>query len=190
MAKKKMLVVGPVGLQKIVEATLAGTILNTLPAIHEPLIATGLVEINPAIVTDAGEIATRATQAGIDLVNKDLDEAEAAPAAPAAPYVKRSFLIEDVPLSLKKARTGRETIYPFDALNIGQSFFVANTPEHPDVAKSLASTVSSANQRFSVPATDGSTRVNKKGETVPAMVKTRTFGIEKVEGGARVGRTA
>ena len=42
-------------------------------------------------------------------------------------------------------------MYDFDAMNVGDIIFVPNSEDKPDAAKSLASTISSANKRFSTP---------------------------------------
>lgn len=187
MAKKEK-----VGLAAIVKATLAGTVIYTHPMTHVLFVEKGLVEINPEMLDAAKNVATRATQAGIDAYNAEV-------AAKQAKSEKVEFVIATVAAPAASARSGRETIYPFDKLEVGQSFFVANTAERPAAAKSLASTVSSANNRFAVPAPDGSTRTNVKGETVPVMVKTRTFIVRDVDGepwgqagvkGAGIWRTA
>lgn len=175
-----------IGIAEIVAAGANG--LYTAPAIHGPLVEAGLVEINPGMTNEAGEIATRATQKGIDSMNQNTETA--APAATSAP-VASSFTIEDnVPMPTASGRGRGGNTYPFDALNVGQSFFVPNSEEKPNAAKSLASTVSSATARYAVESADGATKVNKKGETVPVMVETRKFVVRAVEGGARVWRTA
>jgi len=108
---------------------------------------------------------------------------------------KNGFVLEaGVPLpTIKRGGRGGE-VYPFDEMGVGQSFFVAASADKPNPAKSLASTVSSATARYAVPAEDGSTKTNKKGETVPLMVETRKFVVRSVEEngvkGARVWRTA
>ena len=80
-------------------------------------------------------------------------------------------------------------MYPFDALNVRQSFFVPNTEDKPNAAKSLASTVSSATARYAE-VVEGQFKTNKKGEQVPVTRETRKFVVRSVEGGARVWRTA
>lgn len=176
--------VAVIGLAEIVAAGANG--LYTSPAIHASLVEAGLVEINPGMTNEAGEIATRATQKGIDSMNTATNTGTAAPAS--APS---SFAIEDgiaMPTASGRGRGGNT--YPFDALNVGQSFFVPNSEDKPNAAKSLASTVSSATARYAVPSADGATKTNKKGEAVPVMVETRKFVVRSVEGGARVWRTA
>lgn len=191
--------VGNVTMQHIVEATLdpAKGFLYTSAAVHTPLAEAGLVEVNPSMANDAGELATRATQKGIDSVSKNdenaTSETQGEPAK--TEKVKTMFQLEDnvaMPSISGRGRTG--TTYPFEAMAVGQSFFVANSEDKPNAAKSLASTVSSATARYAVPSADGATKTNKKGETVPVMVETRKFVVRSVEEngvkGARVWRTA
>jgi hypothetical protein len=53
--------------ESVVKATEAGSFCYTSPDVHAPLAAQGLVEINPALVDEAGNVATRATESGIAL---------------------------------------------------------------------------------------------------------------------------
>ena len=193
--------VAVIGLAEIVAAGANG--LFTPAAVHGSLVEAGLVEINPAMVNEAGEIATRATQAGIEsldsgaiVVDNATTEANSETAATGkTEKVKTMFQIEDnVPVPAISGRGRGVNVYPFAQLEVGQSFFVANDESKPNAAKSLASTVSSATARYAVPAEDGSTKTNKKGEVVPVMVETRKFVVRSVEEdgvkGARVWRTA
>ena len=195
-AKKTAKIATVIGLAEIVAAGANG--LFTPAAVHGPLVEAGLVEINPAMVNEAGEIATRATQAGIEsldsgaiVVDNATTEANSETAATGkTEKVKSMFKIEnEVPVPAISGRGRGGNMYPFDQLEVGQSFFVANSESKPNAAKSLASTVSSATARYAVPAEDGSTKTNKKGKTVPVMVETRKFVVRSVEGGARVWRT-
>ena len=150
-----------------------------------PFVAEKLVETTDTIKDENGNIAVRliAKTEGTETVNTNT----AAPAASAAPS---SFAIEDgiaMPTASGRGRGGN--VYPFDALNVGQSFFVPNTAEKPNAAKSLASTVSSATARYAE-VIEGQFKTNKKGEQVPATRETRKFVVRSVEGGARVWRTA
>lgn len=193
MAKKSAKFVA-VGMAAIVAATLDASkgFIYVSEKEYAPLVADGLVEVNPTMANEAGELATRATQKGIDSVNKAEDNQGSAPVTAEVgntEKVKTMFQIEDnipVPAISGRGRTG--TTYPFDQLEVGQSFFVANTEEKPNAAKSLASTVSSATARYAEPT--GNTKMNKKGEEVPEMRETRKFIVRSVEGGARVWRTA
>lgn len=53
----------------------------------------------------------------------------------------------DVPLPAN-IDTASRSRYPFDSLQIGHSFFIANTPEVPSQRKRLASTVANANKKY------------------------------------------
>lgn len=191
--------VGNATLENVVAATQAGSFVYTSASVHVPLIEAGLAEINPAISNEAGELATRATQKGIETVSSTTTQETAAvetAAATVAPVTASSgFAIEaGVPMPSISGRGRTGTTYPFDKMEPGNSFFVPNDESKPNAAKSLASTVSSATARYAVPAADGSTKANKAGEQVPVMVETRKFVVRSVEEngvkGARVWRTA
>lgn len=172
-------------LAQIVAAGAEG--MFTPAAVHGAMVEAGTVEINPALVDADGNVATRATQKGIETVNAPATTDQAAALQTPAP--KSAFAIEDgvaLPTISGRGRTG--TTYPFDALQVGQSFFVPNDEKKPNAAKSLASTVSSATARYAV--ATGNTKKNTKGEDVPEMKPTRTFVVRSVEGGARIWRTA
>ena len=200
-AKKTAEIATPIGLAEIVAAGASGMFVPE--SVYAPLVEAGLVEINPAMTNENGEVATRATQAGIEsldsgaiVVDNATTEANSETAATGkTEKVKTMFQIEnDVPVPAISGRGRGGNVYPFEVLAVGQSFFVPNSESKPNAAKSLASTVSSATARYAVPAEDGSTKTNKKGKTVPVMVETRKFVVRSVEEngvkGARVWRTA
>lgn len=89
------------------------------------------------------------------------------------------------------ARAG-SSVYPFEQLPVNGSFFVPATEDKQNPAKSLASTVASANARYSE-VIEGETRTNRKGDTVPATRQLRQFVVRSVVendvAGARVWRT-
>lgn len=170
-------------LAAVIKATEAGSFVYTSEQAHATALAEGLVEVNPSMKNEAGELATRATAKGIESMNQNT-----APAADAAAS-KPSFTIDDnVPLAPVTGRGRGGETYPFDKLAVGQSFFVPNTVEKPNVAKSLASTVSSATRRYAE-VIEGETRKDRKGNEVPALRETRKFVLRAVEGGARIWRT-
>lgn len=109
-----------------------------------------------------------------------------APAAPVAAIVPTpatgGFELESG-IAVPAAHRGGHgaTKYPFDAMEVGQSFHVASTAERLKPARTLASVVSSATARYAKPAKDGATRVNRNDKTVPVMVNTRTFVIRSVD---------
>lgn len=181
MAKKKPATVTAavlaITLAQVVEATQAGKFLYTDAATHAPWLAAGHVEVNPNMVEEGtGKLATRSTEAGAEFVrSQTANPPTAAAAAPAK--AKPTFEISSsvaIPAITGRGRVSGESVYPFDALEIGQSFFVPNSEEKPDAAKSMASTVSSANARYAeeIP---GKTKINRKGETVPATRQLRQF---------------
>lgn len=91
-----------------------------------------------------------------------------------------------IPNGLKRGRGFK--VYDFDKMNVGDNFFVAHADMMPDAVTRMASTVCSVNSRYSVPAPNGEAIVNKKGDLVRVMHRTRTFKIERVEKGARIVR--
>lgn len=104
----------------------------------------GLVETNPDI-RDGDKVAVRATEKGIALHN---EQPPANVPETVTPVASAFSLIDGA--TLPAGRGGRNAnVYPFDAMNVGQSFFVGATEAKPNPAKSLASTVSSASKRLS-----------------------------------------
>jgi len=154
----------------------------------------GLVEFDVSITNEAGFIATRATTKGIEKVMSENVQVEAA--APVA----SGYVIEDIAVEVvsKRRGGGRAGVsYPFDALQVGQSFVVPATEKKPNPVKSMASSITAANARYATPLTneDGSPKmktitVPRTGEKrdVQATQLVRKFTVVACEGGARVGR--
>lgn len=177
------------------EIVKAGSVGMYVPeALAQELWAKGWIEVNAALKNEKGDVACRATFAGAEAVEA-MESAMENPVAvvlaspEVAPKVKSVFSIEagiPVPPPIGRGRSGSK--YPFDELQIGESFFVADSSEHPDATASLASTVSGATQRF---ATDHPTETKTvRGVVVPKKVYSRKFSLRRVEGGARVWRVA
>lgn len=120
----------------------------------------GYVETDPAGVDEHGVIGVRITQAGINFLKSqpvhapsaipshELSENEVV----AETAKKVEISIDDaIPVPTGSTRGRKGTIYPFDKLEIGQSFFIAN-PTDPeaksDAFKSLSSTAASATRRY------------------------------------------
>ncbi len=99
--------------------------------------------------------------------------------APAAPAASSFALIGGVPIPAAK-RFGKSSTYPFDSMEVGQSFFVAATQDRPNPAKSMASTVNSAKARYAVE--DG---VDAEGNT--KYRNTREFVLRRVQDGTPFG---
>lgn len=140
------------------------------------LVESGHVLINPAIATQDGKVAARAT----DML---LSEFAVASSAPKVAYIASSFEIAPagIPIPVKQRGGYKTESYPFSKLEIGQSFVVPATAENPNPVKTFASTVSSAARRFAE--TTGETKQNRKGETVPVLKTTREFTIHSVVAG-------
>ena len=193
-------------LREIVAATQEGSFAYTSEGVHEKLIEHGFVEINPEIKDETGDIATRATQEGIDYASEVLNmgglplesEGESASqvgligeradalAKETAEHIvktKASVVIEKgVPLPSKgRAFVQRRQAFPFDELEVEDSFFIKATESKPEPWKSYASTVSNATRSFAVPDSSGEMVVNRKGQKVPKLVQTRKFVIRAVE---------
>lgn len=183
-----------VSLADVIAATQAGSFVYTSPAFHESLVASGQVEINVDMTDENGNIATRAV-----LAPETEKPAEDTPVT--QPQTKPTFTIKtatELPVRTRKPggnREGRPSIYPFEALEINQYFFVPNdSVKSGDAGKSLASTVAAANVRFSHEV-EGETRTNRKGRTVAKTVQDRlfkVFGDTEEDGvkGAKVFRVA
>lgn len=142
----------------------------------------GLVVVDPLIEDDDCRIATALTNSGYAFINSNTE------AIPASTPVKGNTMFEiksaPIPQTVRKSGAGRKQKYPFDALEVGQYFFVPATEKQPDPAKSLGSVVTSANKRYAEET--GDTKLNRKGEEVPKLAYTRKFIVrpfnEEVDG--------
>ena len=192
-------------LREIVAATQEGSFAYTSEGVHEKLTEYGFVEINPEIKDETGDIATRATQAGIDYASEVLNmgglplesenqtEVKSEPVSigeRADALVKESIeknpakfavLVEKgVPLPSKGSGKRREK-FPFAILEVNDSFLIKVTESKPEPWKFYASTVSNATRSFAVPDPSGEMVVSRKGQKVPKLVQTRKFVIREVE---------
>lgn len=164
-----------VRLEDVINATKAGSFVYTGAEFHNPLIASGEVEINPDMTDEHGNVATRA-------IIKEKEEPVMTEVSTATVSTKPVFVLESnmpIPEKVRKAgslRAGRTPVYPFDGLEIGGSFFVADKAEDKPAIKAMASTVAGANARFSE-AIEGETRTNRKGKVVPVMKQLRKFKV-------------
>jgi hypothetical protein len=139
---------------------------------------------------------------------------EPVPVVPVATFA----IDEAIPLPATTGRRSREGGYPFDKLEVGQSFHVAATADNADPVLRLQSSVSAAKARYAVETgeteivtvkeylRDGKGYVKDENgkrvvvattsETRPVMKATRNFTVKAVDAsdprgaGARVWRTA
>jgi len=169
---------------------------NVSAASAKPLEKDGLVQVNPSadFKDEEGNPAVRITEKGTAALAeheaskpKEADVGGDAPNTPApAAKVKPSFALVSgiaIPQTVRAPRNSPGSSYPFDALEIGMSFFVPETEDRKNIAKSMASTVTTANARFSTEV-PGQTRVNRKGNIVPMTTQDRKFIVRNVEDGA------
>ena len=193
---------------EIVQATYDGGYVFTSDPVREIMLNKGWVEVNEDIENPevSGEFATRATQKGIDEfpsregADGEADDQDTQNSDKENNVVSQTtsvFEIEDIKVIKKRATSGNLK-YPFDQLEIGQSFFIPATTERPEPWKSLCGAITVANNRHAVPKfeEDGTTAVMRtkrnSDEEVQATELTRRFAITKdvkdgVEG-ARMGR--
>jgi hypothetical protein len=203
----KMSNVDLVKLKQIVDATIADTPVYVGQVVGQPMVAAGLIEVNPAITNpaDPTEVLCRATPAAADF----LKAAEAAPVASTSKY--EIITNAALPPARKRGNTagggGAPTKYPFADLPVNGTFFSANS-EHKngDAVKALGSTVSMHNDKYSEPTGEMKTvtravrdKVTKKAqigpdgkkvtETVSLPVKkyNRKFTIRPVKAGEQYG---
>ena len=109
-----------------------------------------LVELGQT--TDNGKtIPVRATQAGIAAIAAEPTPAPAEPRANVGAVVKSMGGIKiEKGIIMPQIRRGGAAVgvYPFEQMEIGDSFFISESAEMPKPAKTLGTAVSSATRRF------------------------------------------
>jgi hypothetical protein len=106
-----------------------------------------LIEVNTTMLdpNDPSKAAARLSEAGKAMVNGAV--AAVSEAKPTFGIITGAAL----PPSKRGNRGGgAKAIYPFDSLEVGQSFFVPVSAKYPDPAKKLGSTVSAQNAKYAV----------------------------------------
>lgn len=181
-----------------------GEIQNTgrvTQEVGKPLLEMGLIEVNTNDVDGNGAAAARLTQKGLEGMGKTTNNNEAS----TSPFA----LINNAKLPESKRGFGRkagESKYPFANMQVGQSFFVANSDvEGGDALKKLTSTVSNMNNKYRTETGETETKTRtKRGEknkaildndgnkvketvTVPVYKQDRKFNIRSVKGGTKYG---
>lgn len=162
------------------------------------LIAAKLVEVNPNALDANGHPQSRATEEGKNYLTANKDEiakmtaatAQTAATGTAAAAPAGIKLVSNYELPEAPARRGgvaRTETYPFGTMEVKQAFFIAATADKPNPERSFASTVTSARERYAVPAVPAATRKNRKQVDVPVMTYPRDFKIRRVEDGAAFG---
>ena len=172
---------------------------------NPPLIEVNMGAPNPE---DATRVAVRLSEAGMAYLGTNNNMANE---VVKTETVASNFgLINGAVLPPSKRGTGLKgggapKKYPFDDMEVGQSFFVPVSASHPDPVKTLGSTVSSANMRFAEETGEvKSVERSKRGKgnkleldangnkivevkTVPVYKFTRKFEIRGVEKGKSYG---
>jgi hypothetical protein len=141
-------------LQKIVAATKSPpgfTYASEFDLVQ--LIALDLVEVNAAFKNAAGNLTVRASSTADDYL-ENIGANEMTKHEPPVEVVTNATGFEidnDVPVPAIKRAKGAATNskYPFDLLEVGQSFHIPAVAGEKDMAKKLASVVVMANRRFS-----------------------------------------
>lgn len=126
------------------------------------------VECNTQMQDAQGNVATRATQKGIDAMSETKTPETATAATPAPTFAIETGVEMITPTRNRSGGGG--SIYPFDQLEAPvtdeagnttySSFFVPATAEREDPAKSMASTVSTASKRYATE--DGTRPMNRR----------------------------
>lgn len=148
------------------------------------LLEEGVIQVNRSVTDAAGNVAVRVTPESERVAHAESATQNAAPAAQLQKVQNMSqFRIANV-VAPSVAPRGTAT-YPFDVLEVNQAFFVPATEDRPNPAKSLASTVTSANERHSE-VIEGQTRTNRRGNEVPATRQLRQFVIRALDDGGSV----
>lgn len=139
-------------LKGIATATAGGGNGWVSSAIGKPLLDAGLIQVNTQLTNpaNAAEVAAKVTDAGIAWLNANAGQpAQNANPAPATQF---PILTNVVPPPSRRGAglrsSGAPKKYPFDQLEVGQSFFVPVSTETPDPLKSLGSAISAANMRY------------------------------------------
>ena len=115
------------------------------------LASEGLIMVNPAVVSPDNPHAffCQLTQAGIDAI-PDI------PTEPTEPTSQFPISADvPVPIKIKRESGPRISKYPFDLLEINQSFHVSVSDECPEPWKTVASNVGAANRRYEEPDPSG-----------------------------------
>lgn len=163
-----------------------------------PLLQAGLITVDD---TDRNphndeEVAAIPTAAGIAHIKG------VQPPAEKVYPVSDGYVIDDyMPPRSVRSRSPNGSVYPFDSLQVGQSFHVPATAAMPKPARTLASATSLATRKYAVAAgyethPDGTPKLDKAGNPVPRWEKTRVFAVQIADPddprgpGARVKRTA
>lgn len=195
-------------LRQIAAATASGGFLYVSAEDGKPLLDQELIIQNGQLVEQGtNKIATKTTEKGNAMSNGTATDANAAPAAsdPSSNYQIFSGVV--LPPSKRGGNrgAGAPMKYPFDKLEIGQGFFEAVSAKVENPYKTLSSTVSSVNKRYSEPTGESKQVIRtvrgpgnkavlnadgtkqKQTVTVPVTKQLRKFTVRAVKAGDKLG---
>lgn len=190
-------------LAMIAAASAANNIYYVTQADGVPLLQAGLIEVDETNLQD-GKAASRITVAGVNYLNGG-DTMNTATQSAASPYgVIKGAQLPPSKRGFGLRGGGAPKLYPFETMEVGDSFFVEVSAKHPNPVKTLGSTVSSANLRYAETVGEKEVVRNKRGkknklvldaagQPIPETVKvpvhkyTRRFSIRPVEAGKQYG---
>ena len=175
---------------------------------HPELLTRKFIEVNTSIKNDEGDIAARITAKGREwlaaqqaaitpgavveaFASLASDVVHIVESLPASDLKSKYALVSNVPVPEAAPRGGghgRASKWPFEQMEIGQSFFIADGVQDGKpfkAATKYASTCSNANARFAVPVPGVARQQKKRDGTVVEVQKkefTRRFVILAVTG--------
>lgn len=158
-----------VTLKQIVDAGEDGMLVDL--SVVKQMVEDDMIEINTSITNEDGLMAARATAKGIATIN-GLPTRE----------VKGFVLTKGRELPVGKPRGRSGSKWPFDEMEVGESFVILATDEKPNPVKDVSSAVSHANKRYAVPV-EGEFKLNKQGMQIPVTEYTRFFVVKEMENG-------
>lgn len=158
------------GLALLVMIAAAGGTMMLTQAEGQDIIAAGDATVDTT-KTEGDTAAVSLTEAGQAKVDAENGKASASTTAAAS---SGSFDIDDGVAMPGASTRGRSGGYPFDKLEVGQSFHVAKTADNPNPADRLASSVSGARTKYAEDTGETETvkvKTYKKGENGKGFAK-------------------
>lgn len=142
-------------LSKVVANDAAGTASYLSAAEGKALVEAGLIEANTSVVdpTDSSKVLVRATQVGRDRLTAG--NGNGATAAASTITILKGVVLPEAKKRGNTFGNGAPSKYPFATMEVGDTFFSADT-EHKknDALKGLGSTVSANNDKYAEPTSE------------------------------------
>src|SRR5216684_1244630 len=142
-------------LRAVANATAANSVMYVTAAEGKPLAEAGLISVdfNHRDPNDTNKVAAHVTDAGVHALTGSNGVYKPATINSTFAIQKGGIELPKVERGFKKGfgGGGRAAKYDFEAMEVGDFFFVANSEvKNGDAAKTLGSAAGSANQRFAV----------------------------------------